>query len=184
MKTGRSRTFDGQKYTVLGTEYSVTRDGFECELLALGTNCADCGVAFRCLCSKRKFRYGQVNRRCEAHRRPGIKVRRVAKPQQPKPAKPVMSARPPVAHRRATRQATPPVAPPAASIAPAPTITPVATPIPVTPTPAPSPAPMTTRPPAKREAFEAKVDLYKQVLEHEAFCAEVDEYKQALGSLD
>ena len=66
------RVHAGQIYTLIGTVPHVCRDGRRIELQVWQSACAVCGAAFE---FKTPMRDRFVpNRRCAAHKRPGIRV--------------------------------------------------------------------------------------------------------------
>ena len=70
-----TRFHDGQRYELIGTEPYTRRDGSETTLSLWQSECPVCGKAFevRTPARARKF---EPSRRCEKHKRPGVRVNR------------------------------------------------------------------------------------------------------------
>lgn len=63
----------GQRYQLLDVLPRKRRDGSRTEILLWRSQCAECGQLFECTTS---FKQGQINRRCKAHSKRGIPVKR------------------------------------------------------------------------------------------------------------
>lgn len=74
----------GQLYRCLGSVEYQMLNGAWIDLYRLESTCADCGRPFVCLASKKAIKAGHLNRRCDAHRRPGVPAvgRRPGKPRK------------------------------------------------------------------------------------------------------
>lgn len=72
-----SKIVGDQVYRCTGAEPYTRVDGSMTELEIWESECARCGQLFTFKCPKGASRFSP-NRRCEKHKRPGIKVRRVA----------------------------------------------------------------------------------------------------------
>jgi hypothetical protein len=72
--SGLIRTFDGQRYELIGDQPYMRRDGTETTLSVWRSRCAQCGEPFevRTPTASAKF---VPNRRCPKHKRPGARVR-------------------------------------------------------------------------------------------------------------
>ncbi len=71
MTPGQTFKRGGQLYRCLGTREHQMGNGRWIDLFRLESACADCGRAFVCLAAGRAIKAGNLNRRCEEHRRPG-----------------------------------------------------------------------------------------------------------------
>jgi hypothetical protein len=80
---------NGQVYELIAIEVIEDDDGPPVEEFVLRSHCADCGEEFLWRSPGRIGPY--PNRRCEAHRQPGKKVKRgkLAEPKKRRPAKPL-----------------------------------------------------------------------------------------------
>lgn len=67
-----NRMHHGQPYWLVGHEDVTRRDGEAATLDVYRTFCAECGEPFHAKVSQGANKY--LNRRCEAHRKPGVKV--------------------------------------------------------------------------------------------------------------
>ena len=72
-KLGRVITVDAQRYVLIDTELYVRKDGAYSLLLTWQSYCPECGEAFSI---KTGLRQRYINRRCDAHRRPGVAVKK------------------------------------------------------------------------------------------------------------
>ena len=87
MKNGHSFLLRGQRYTFVSEREYWTRNDRRLMLLVFRSHCADCGALFECQSVKSTFRSAgrKLNRRCKAHRKPGVRVPKPPKRQrQPK----------------------------------------------------------------------------------------------------
>ena len=70
---------EGQRYVCEAFEPHIRRDGRETALVVLRSDCAQCGASFTfkvpALVAWRKL---MLSRRCAAHKRPGVKVKKAA----------------------------------------------------------------------------------------------------------
>ena len=68
----------GQAYRIIDREYRETKDGRPYCLVFLRSCCADCGAPFLTAATRKQI-HGcfDLNRRCERHARPGVKVKRM-----------------------------------------------------------------------------------------------------------
>jgi hypothetical protein len=67
--------YRGQTYYALGTEPCIRKDGKPATLMRWRSRCARCGEPFE---FKRSIKTPFVpNRRCELHKRPGVRVRKL-----------------------------------------------------------------------------------------------------------
>jgi hypothetical protein len=74
----------GQLYRCLGTVEHQMQNGAWIDLYRLESTCADCGRPFICLATRRATKRGDLNRRCDEHRRRGVPAveRRPVKPRK------------------------------------------------------------------------------------------------------
>jgi hypothetical protein len=70
-----TKFYDGQRYELVRAEAYTRRDGGETTLSVWLSECPVCGEPFevRTLARARKF---EPSRRCEKHKRPGVRVNR------------------------------------------------------------------------------------------------------------
>ena len=68
---GLKLIIDGQSYELTGHQPYTTKAGEETILLVWSTDCPDCGATFETTSAKTSL---PANRRCDEHKRPGIKV--------------------------------------------------------------------------------------------------------------
>ena len=64
----------GQQYRMMGTRPHVCRDGTKTKLLVFSTNCAECGVEFDFTVTAASASKGWFSRRCQEHKRPGVRA--------------------------------------------------------------------------------------------------------------
>ena len=69
--------FGGQQYIEVGFVNHTRRDGTETTLTRWRGECAECGAFFFFKVPSEASKFSP-NRRCEKHRRPGIKVRKAS----------------------------------------------------------------------------------------------------------
>jgi len=68
------KTYRGQEYEMIGTEPYIRRDGTETLLVVWRSHCATCGKPFELRTPKESSKF-DPNRRCQKHKRPGVRVR-------------------------------------------------------------------------------------------------------------
>lgn len=68
------KTFHGQRYARIGEFQRERRDGTLATIIRWQSHCAECGAPFEFTtpASSSKF---EPNRRCQTHKRPGVKVK-------------------------------------------------------------------------------------------------------------
>jgi hypothetical protein len=65
----------GQQYEIVGEQPHTLRNGRTITMWRLRSCCADCGRPFEFVATKTRVRRREdFNRRCERHRRPGVRV--------------------------------------------------------------------------------------------------------------
>jgi hypothetical protein len=69
-----TKLFDGQSYEFARTEPHTRRDGTETTLMVWRSHCAQCGEPFEVLTPAGSGKFSP-NRRCQKHKRPGVRVR-------------------------------------------------------------------------------------------------------------
>lgn len=74
MAVGQVRYNRGQKFECIAIEPHVTRNGKDSELWVLRTNCAQCNRLFTFRLPRRGVLRGDVSRRCDDHKRIGVKA--------------------------------------------------------------------------------------------------------------
>ncbi len=75
-KIGAVRLLGTQRYECVGDgEPYTNRFGATVLLHPIETMCPDCGRMFRLQATVRRWRSGELTRRCEEHRRPGLAVK-------------------------------------------------------------------------------------------------------------
>lgn len=74
IRAGRVFWKEGQRYEVIGPTDHIMKDGRVSSLAIVESHCVDCGRPFRFKASARMIAARQVNRRCDAHKRPGTPV--------------------------------------------------------------------------------------------------------------
>ena len=67
------RTYRGQSYVCIAVEPHVRRDGIETRLEIWHSHCAQCDAPFEFKRSAKAVKF-QPNRRCPAHKHPGVRV--------------------------------------------------------------------------------------------------------------
>ena len=67
------RIFDRQLYTLVASEPHTRRDGRQTDLAIRQSHCAQCGQCFEFKHPARAVEF-QPNRRCQLHKRPGVRV--------------------------------------------------------------------------------------------------------------
>jgi len=70
-----TRVHDGQRYELVRTEPYTRTDGSDTTLAVWRSMCPTCGEAFEVRTPSRARRF-EPNRRCEKHKRPGVRVNR------------------------------------------------------------------------------------------------------------
>lgn len=70
------RILDGQRYDKIGHEPYTRIDGSHTQLAVWQSHCAECGAPFQFRAPARKRKL-IPNRRCDRHKRPGVRVRAV-----------------------------------------------------------------------------------------------------------
>jgi hypothetical protein len=90
MKIGATTKAKGHVYECVATDSYENRRGDIVPCWILESRCADCGAPFTFMVGRASLRRRQWNRRCEDHKRPGVRaVPKTARPQRlRKPAAP------------------------------------------------------------------------------------------------
>jgi len=68
------RLYRGQSYRAVGEVRHQRLDGSEATIVQWESACAQCGAPFVCAVPERSRKF-QPNRRCQKHKRPGVRVR-------------------------------------------------------------------------------------------------------------
>ena len=71
--TELDRIFQGQAYRVIGKKAYVRQDESRTRLICWQSHCAQCGEAFTFWTPAQAKKFSP-NRRCEAHKQPGVRV--------------------------------------------------------------------------------------------------------------
>lgn len=73
-KLGTVRDYLGQRYVVIGTMPRTRVDGTIATILTWSSSCAQCGAQFTLTTPAASAKF-QPNRRCQKHKRPGVRVK-------------------------------------------------------------------------------------------------------------
>jgi hypothetical protein len=74
MRIGATFKKGRQRYECVGLRDYVNQAGYESRLIVLKSRCAECGALFEFMTTGSKVKKREVNRRCELHRQPGIRI--------------------------------------------------------------------------------------------------------------
>jgi len=79
----------GQRYVIRGKKDYWTRDGRYLEMIRYASQCAEpgCDTVFEAIATKSVIRRGELNRRCDLHKAPGLPVP-IVKVKRKRPKKP------------------------------------------------------------------------------------------------
>lgn len=82
MQIGDILNLKKQRYECVGFPAYQTRRGEPSTMIELASHCAECGAPFRLRITKGAVRKREFNRRCDRHKRPGVRVPDVLAPPQ------------------------------------------------------------------------------------------------------
>ena len=72
----------GQEYQFTGLRQHEKANGEWTAVLVFRSWCAECGAEFECTATQRSLEKGALSRRCNEHKRPGVRVRRKPEPKR------------------------------------------------------------------------------------------------------
>ena len=70
-----AKEYDGQRYVKVGEFNRDRADGSVATIIRWQSNCAQCGSSFEITTPAKSSKW-QPSRRCQKHKRPGVKVRK------------------------------------------------------------------------------------------------------------